>query len=89
MGVLNAFFPGVLSYFSHFDSLKFYIIKLIHSVAQEYRSVLREFTFMLTSRKCIFSLFQPYIYTANWHLSARGVRRVKQTQHRLALNKWM
>lgn len=65
------------------------MVKLIHSVAQEYRSVLCEFTFMSASQQCILSLFQPCIYTANWHLSARGVRKVMQTQYSLALKKWM
>lgn len=73
---------AVLSFFK-----KIYMVRAIYSVAQEYRSVLCGFTFMLASWQRIVSLFQPCIYTANWHLSARGVRRVTQTQHSLALKK--
>lgn len=49
------------------------MFKVIYSVAQEYRSVLCEFTFMLASWQRIVSLFQLCIYTANCHLSARGL----------------
>lgn len=73
MIAVNAFFMSLLSYFSEFDFIKIYIVKLIYSLVQDYRPVLREFTFTLASWQCIVSLFQPHIYRADQHPSARGL----------------
>lgn len=71
MKAVNTFFMRVLSYFSELDFIKIYIVKLIHSLVQDYRSVLHEFAFTLASWQCIVSVFQPHIYRADWHPSAR------------------